>query len=173
MDALAAGLEKLGLQMSTASVGRVALQHERHIDKQAIQNFFERKGFQVLPSNEEQFVSRIKELVEVAITRQMQTGKQLEVAAYLTEQMQVDYVLLSNLFLLIEGIKLEKYILSRKIDKIKEAIVYSDKPLIEIASCFGYKRAGWLSRQLKTYTGQGASFYKKVRTSKLALMKQS
>ena len=73
------------------------------------------------------------------------------------------------LFSSLKGLTLEKFIISKKIEKVIELLVYTDQSLSDIAYALGYGSPAYLSNQLKKYTGFTSSHYKKIRRDKVAI----
>lgn len=62
------------------------------------------------------------------------------------------------------------FVVSKKIDKVIELLVYTDQSLSEIANAMGYSSPAYLSNQLKKTTGHTSSYYKRIRRQKLTLI---
>ena len=78
----------------------------------------------------------------------------------------MDYSYLSNLFSTTENITIEKYIINKKIEKIKELIMYDELSLSEIADVLHYSSVQALSNQFKKVTGFSPAYYKKLKEQK-------
>ena len=70
-------------------------------------------------------------------------------SVYIESKLQKDYHYLSNLFSDITGVTIEKYIISQKIERVKELLVYDELTLSEIADELGYSSVAYLSQQFK------------------------
>ena len=77
--------------------------------------------------------------------------------------MNHDYTYLSNLFSEAQGNTIEHYIISHKIERIKELIIYGEHNITEIAWKMGYSSVAHLSNQFKKVTGQSPSFFKQLK----------
>ena len=80
----------------------------------------------------------------------------------LTKKLNKDYSYLSGLFSEVEGVTIERYIISQKIEKVKELIVYDELNFSEIAFQLGYSSVAHLSAQFKKTTGLTPSYFKKM-----------
>jgi AraC-like DNA-binding protein len=65
------------------------------------------------------------------------------------------------LFSSVEGITIEKFVLSQKIEKVKELIFYDELTLSEIAFQMDYSSVAYLSSQFKKETGMTPTQFKK------------
>ena len=64
---------------------------------------------------------------------------------------------------------LEKYIITKRLEKVKELVVYTELTLTEIAYITGFSSINHLSRQFKELTGLSPSHFKQIRSSKQKL----
>jgi AraC-like DNA-binding protein len=90
-------------------------------------------------------------------------GKSINFSEYLTEKLHLDYPYLSSLFSSVVGTTIEKFMISLKIERVKELLVYDEKTLSEIAYELGYSSVAHLSGQFKRVTGFSASYFKNLR----------
>lgn len=81
----------------------------------------------------------------------------------MSDQVHHDYSYLSRLFSSVEGITIEKFILSQKIEKVKELLFYDELTLSEIAFQMNYSSVAHLSSQFKKETGMTTTEFKKQR----------
>jgi AraC-like DNA-binding protein len=79
---------------------------------------------------------------------------------YLSEKLQYDYTYMANLFSEIQGTTIEKFIISHKVERIKELIIYDELNLTEIAWKMHYSSVAHLSNQFKKATGLTPSHFK-------------
>ena len=79
---------------------------------------------------------------------------------YLSEKLNYDYTYLANLFSEVQGITIEHFIISHKIERIKELIIYNELNISEIARKMNYSSVAHLSYQFKKATGLTPSHFK-------------
>ena len=80
---------------------------------------------------------------------------------FLSEKLNYEYNYLSNLFSEVKGTTIEHYIISHKIERAKELMIYNELTLTEIAFKLHYSSVAHLSNQFKKVTGLTPSFFKK------------
>ncbi len=80
---------------------------------------------------------------------------------YISTHLQYDYTYLSNIFSEIKGITIQQYIIVRKIEKVKELILYGELNLTEIAYNLQYSSVAHLSHQFRKSTGISPTAYKR------------
>ena len=81
-------------------------------------------------------------------------------SAWLESELNESYSSISKLFSQVEGVTIEKYIISQKIEKVKELITYEDLRLSEIADQLNYSSVAHLSNQFKQITGFTPRYFK-------------
>jgi AraC-like DNA-binding protein len=67
----------------------------------------------------------------------------------------------------VKGTTIEHYIISHKIELVKELLVYNELSLTEIAFKLHYSSVSHLSNQFKKVTGLTPSFFKKKKHKRL------
>jgi AraC-like DNA-binding protein len=71
-----------------------------------------------------------------------------------------------------QGTTIEKFIISHKIERVKELIVYDELDLTEIAWKLYYSSVAHLSNQFKKITGLTPSHFKKLNNKKRELIEE-
>jgi len=74
-----------------------------------------------------------------------------------------DYTYLANLFSEVQGTTIEQFIISHKIERIKELIIYDELNITEIAWKMNYSSVAHLSNQFKKVTGLSPTNFKKLK----------
>ena len=82
-----------------------------------------------------------------------------EVPEYLSEKLNYNYSYLANLFSIIKGETLKTFIITTKIERVKELIIKDERSIAEIASMLHYKSVSHLSTQFKSITGITPSYF--------------
>jgi AraC-like DNA-binding protein len=85
---------------------------------------------------------------------------------YLGEKLNHDYTYMANLFSEVQGTTIEQFIISHKIERIKELIIYGDLNITEIAWKMNYSSVAHLSNQFKKVTGLTPSHFKKLKVQR-------
>ncbi|PIF46515.1 helix-turn-helix protein [Chryseobacterium sp. 52] len=165
---------KLGLEISEIRLGEVVLEEtdKTLINEKAIRAMLKQNGFDLFYNKSQKTIDQIKDIVEKGVQQQLNTGNPVKFSALLSDELHKDYDSLSSLFSSSEGCTLEKFIISRKIEKVKELLVYTDQSMSEIAYALGYSSPAHLSNQLKKYTGFTSSYYKQIRLDKITIIQE-
>ena len=82
---------------------------------------------------------------------------------FISEKLNHDYTYLANLFSEVQGTTIEQFIISHKIERIKELIIYDELNISEIAWKMNYSSVAHLSNQFKKVTGLSPSHYKQLK----------
>jgi AraC-like DNA-binding protein len=70
---------------------------------------------------------------------------------------------MANLFSEVQGTTIEQFIISHKIERIKELIIYDELNLTEISYKMNYSSVAHLSNQFKKMTGLTPSHFKQLK----------
>ncbi len=132
---------------------------------QLIKTELRMSGFELINNRAIQLVEKIK-TISIDFIYKNQMHERINYSVLLAAQMNLDYKYLSTLFSSTEGITIEKYIISLKIERVKELLEYDEKSLSEIAFMMGYSSVAHLSGQFKKMTGITPSDFKKFRMEK-------
>ena len=85
---------------------------------------------------------------------------------YISKKLNYNYQKLTLLFMESAGISIERYIISHKIEKIKEMILYEELTLSDISFKLNYSSVAHLSTQFKKETGVTPQFFKGLKVKK-------
>ena len=123
-------------------------------------------GFELIDQKREQLVERIKNVIIEMIHHTDPEEIKINYSDYIASRLDKDYPYLSSLFSESEDITIEKYIISQKIEKVKELLEYDELNLNQIALKLGYSSAAHLSAQFKNVTGITPSKFKASESKK-------
>jgi AraC-like DNA-binding protein len=147
-------LKEAGLTPVQVELGEVTVAEKEMGQKQYehLSDELNSIGFELLDDKRKQLIEQIKTLVVDEVHHKQEPTK--EKYSYLIAQhLHYDYSYLSNLFSEVEGITIEQYIISQKIEKVKELLIYGRQSLSDIAFQLGYSSTAHLSSQFKKLTG--------------------
>lgn len=89
---------------------------------------------------------------------------------HLSKELGYDYTYLANLFSEAEGLPIQNFIISQKIERAKELILQNDLNLTDIARKLHYSSVGHLSNQFKKVTGLTPSFFKESQQEQATIL---
>ena len=126
------GLTRLGYPPSQISLGKITWSTTPVAEsKPAIERYIRESGFELVSSRQVRIVNRIKELIDDVFGPSSKQEARIKFSAWLSESLHMNYDSLSQVFAELEGITLEKYIIARRLDKVREMLVYTNLSLTE------------------------------------------
>jgi AraC-like DNA-binding protein len=159
-------LNKLGLQYTRIELGKVELKEnisgeKLHLIDLALRN----SGLELIADKKTGLIERIKDAIYQLIYLFDDLPKPNS-NDYISEKVKCDYASLSNIFSGTLGITIEKYIISQKIERVKELLVYDKRSLSDISFIMHYSSVAHLSSQFKKVTGLTPSFFRQLLIAK-------
>lgn len=156
-------LEELGLHFIMVQLGEVEILEDLTKDRQNLLNdHLKLSGLGLLDDKKSMLIEKIKNIIIELVHF---SDKQLIVnfSDYLSEKLNYNYTYLANLFSENQGTTIEHFLLTHKIERVKELLVYDEISLTEIAWKLHYSSVAHLSNQFKKMTGLTPSSYKNFR----------
>ncbi|WP_316830346.1 AraC family transcriptional regulator [Pedobacter aquatilis] len=155
-----AELEKLGFNPISVELGAVSLAENISAeDKSRISEGLSHFGFELLEDKKTQLAEQIKTLI-INLIHYNKEPLKINLSAYLSDQLNLEYAQLSAVFSEVENQTIEKYLIAQKVEKAKEILTYGELTLSEIAYQLNYSSVAHLSAQFKKVTGLTPSAYK-------------
>ncbi|PKG42893.1 helix-turn-helix domain-containing protein [Psychroflexus sp. MES1-P1E] len=150
----------INIDISSIELGEVITQQEISKDqKEKLNKKLSERGFELLEDTKSKLIGKIKTLIINSI-HYSKEPIYINLSNYLSDQLHHDYSYLSRLFSSVEGITIEKFVLSQKIEKVKELMFYDELTLSEIAFQMDYSSVAYLSSQFKKETGMTPTQFK-------------
>lgn len=159
-------LEKSGISYTSVQLGEVEL--ENPVSRARLEKFrlaLSENGFELIDDDKVMLIEQIKTLIIKSIY-ESEKPENINYSLYLTKHLSKPYSYLSTLFTSVENTTIEKYIISQKIERVKELIVYGQLSLNEIAYQTGYSSSQHLSSQFRKITGFTPTYFKKLKEQK-------
>ena len=116
-------------------------------------SFLNKNGFPVIENKELILLEQIKQAVNELVMNMNNANSIVRRSDYLIEKTGYSYQYLSRIFSKYENQTLEKYIITLKIEKVKELLRTDEYTLSEIAYMMDYSSVQYLSAQFKKITG--------------------
>jgi len=160
-------LEKLGLNYSHMELGEVETREDLSDEKKdQLRASLLKSGLELLEDKKAALIEKIKNVI-IEMVHYSDELPKTNFSDYLSEKLKYDYNYLSNLFSEVKGTTIEQFIISHKIERVKELLVYDELTLTEIAWKLHYSSVAHLSNQFKKVTGLTPSFFKKMKHKRL------
>ncbi len=122
-------------------------------------------GFELIDDSKSQLIEKIKTLI-IELIHYRKEDLKVNYSDFIAANLGKEYHYLSNLFSDVTGTTIEKYIISQKIERVKELLVYDESTLSQIAYDLGYSSVAHLSSQFKKVTGLTPGHFKQIGNNK-------
>ncbi|OFX74956.1 MAG: AraC family transcriptional regulator [Bacteroidetes bacterium GWE2_29_8] len=157
-------LKKLGLHYIFVDLGEVEIMETLSKEElESLKIVLLNEGFELMDDKRAILIDKIKNTITEMIQSIDGENKTIKFSEFLTSKLNYDYTYLANLFSEVQGTTIEKFIISHKIEKIKELIMYGDLTISEIAWKMNYSSVAHLSNQFKKTTGLSPSHFKQLK----------
>ncbi|MEO8234162.1 MAG: AraC family transcriptional regulator [Flavobacterium sp.] len=156
-------LKKLGLHFIVVDLGVVEIMENISMEKRLLlrQGLFA-SGLELMDDKKAILIEKIKNIIVEMIHHSEEVIK-INFSDYLAEKLDHNYTYLANLFSEVQGTTIEQFIISHKIERIKELMIYGELNITEIAWKMGYSSVAHLSSQFKKVTGLSPSHFKQMK----------
>ncbi len=119
-------------------------------------------GLELMDNKRAMLIEKIKNVI-IEMVHHSEELIKVNFSNYLSEKLDHDYTYLSNLFSEVQGTTIEQFIISHKVERIKELIIYGELNITEIAWKMNYSSVAHLSNQFKKATGLSPSHFKQLK----------
>jgi len=126
-------------------------------------------GLLVLDDEQTKLITAIKDIL-FDIFHSGKDIPKIKYSLYLEQRLKVKYAVLSKLFASIRGITLSRYIITLKMERVKELLIHENFSLTKIAHQMQYSNVSALSAQFKKTTGLTPSYFIKIRVQRKKLV---
>lgn len=131
-------------------------------EKKKLNDKIKKVGLELLEKKQGILIEKIRKVVIDYIYHS--DGKpNIKFSAFLSDRLNHSYKYLASFFSEVEASTLEQYIISLKIERIKELIMFEEYTLSEIADKLHYSSVSHLSTQFKKMTGLTPSHFKALK----------
>jgi len=156
-------LKKLGLHFIVVDLGEVEIMENLSADKRDLVKFaLLNAGFELIDDKRAVLIERIKNTI-IEMVHHTDELIKTNFSVFLSEKLSHDYTYLANLFSEVQGTTIEQFIISHKVERIKELIIYGEENITEIAWRMNYSSVAHLSNQFKKATGLSPSHFKQLK----------
>ncbi len=160
-------LENLHIRFITVELGEVDVDNElTPAERSDLKAALLKYGLELLEDKKSILIEKIKNIV-VEMIHYNEEPPVFNFSSFLSEKLNYDYNYLSNLFSEVKGTTIEHFIISHKIERAKELLMYNELTLTEIAEKLHYSNVAHLSNQFKKVTGLTPTFFKKMKNKRL------
>ena len=158
-----ATLDQLEMPYSVVDIGEVELKEAITAEQRdQLKIALLASGLQLMDDKKMILIEKIKSLI-LEMVQQADEPLKLKNSDYISTELGYDYTYLSNLFSHVTGTTIEQYLISQRIEKAKELLLYDELNLSQIAYQLHYSSVAHLSNQFKKVTGLTPGFFKQLK----------
>ena len=121
----------------------------------------QKSGLELLDDKRSILVESIKNVI-VEMIHYSDDVPKVNYSDFISEKLGYDYTYLANIFSQVKGITIQQFIISNKIERVKELLLYDELSLTEISYRLHYSSVAHLSNQFKKITGLTPTYYKGI-----------
>ncbi|MBK9256705.1 MAG: helix-turn-helix transcriptional regulator [Saprospiraceae bacterium] len=159
-------LKNLGFPIIALELGRVEIFKDLNPDELKIfAKAILKSGLELLDDRKTILIEKIKNII-VEMIHYSDELPATNFSDYLSKKLELDYVYLANTFSEVNGTTIEHFIISHKIERVKELLLYDELNLTEISYKLHYSSVAHLSNQFKKVTGLTPTFFKQMKQYK-------
>ena len=156
-------LRGLGLHFILVDLGEVdIMENITQEQREQLKTILLDSGLELMDDKRAVLIEKIKNAIVEMVHHNDELIK-VNFSEYLSEKLNHDYTYLANLFSEVQGTTIEQFIISHKIERIKELIIYDELNITEIAWKMNYSSVAHLSNQFKKVTGLSPSHFKQLK----------
>jgi AraC-like DNA-binding protein len=156
-------LKKLGLHFIVVDLGEVDIMENISPEERAeLKANLLVSGLELMDDKRAMLIEKIKNVIVEAVHHTDEVIK-INFSSFLSEKLNHDYTYLANLFSEVQGTTIEQFLISHKVERIKELIIYGELNITEIAWKMNYSSVAHLSNQFKKVTGLSPSHFKQMK----------
>jgi AraC-like DNA-binding protein len=119
-------------------------------------------GLELMDDKRAMLIEKIKNAI-VEMVHHTDEMIKINFSDFLSEKLNYDYTYLANLFSEVQGTTIAQFIISHKVERIKELMIYDELNITEIAMKMNYSSVAHLSNQFKKVTGLTPSHFKQLK----------
>ena len=159
-------LQKLGLHFMIVDLGEVEIMENITLQqRESLQASLLDVGLQLMDDKRAVLIEKIKTVI-IEMVHHSEEMVRVNFSHFLSEKLNHDYTYLANLFSEVQGTTIVQFIISHKVERIKELIMYDEFNISEIAWKMNYSSVSHLSNQFKKATGLSPSHFKQLKDKK-------
>jgi AraC-like DNA-binding protein len=159
-------LRKLNLHFILVDLGEIEIME--NLSKEELELFkigLIETGLELMDDKKAVLIEKIKNVI-IEMVHHSDEVLKVNFSDYLSEKLHHDYTYLANLFSEVQGTTIEQFIISHKIERIKELIIYGELNITEIAWKMNYSSVAHLSNQFKKMTGLSPSHFRNLKNKR-------
>ena len=131
-------------------------------DKQKLNTKIKKAGLELLEKKKGVLIEKIRAVI-IDYVYKSDEQSNIKFSVLLSNKLNHDYMYLANFFSEVEATTIEQYLISLKIERIKELILFDELTLTQISYKLKYSSVAHLSNQFKKITGLTPTHFKQLK----------
>jgi AraC-like DNA-binding protein len=164
-------LDELGISPIYVELGEIETHEDvSDEDKKKLNHKLKDAGLELLEKKQGVLIEKIRQVaIDYVYNSDGQPNHRF--SSLLSKELDYSYTYLANFFSEVQATTIEQYIISLKIERIKELIIFGEDTFSEIAHKLNYSSAQHLSMQFKKMTGLTPSHFKNLKSKRRSTLK--
>lgn len=159
-------LKELGLHFVMVDLGEIDIMEDiTDEQREELKVELHNVGLELMDNKRAVLIEKIKNVI-IKMVHYSDELPKVNYSDYISEKLNHDYTYLSNIFSEVKGITIQQFIITHKVERIKELLLYDELNLTEISYKMNYSSVAHLSNQFKKITGLTPSHYKQLKDNK-------
>jgi AraC-like DNA-binding protein len=159
-------LEELEIPTVKVELGEIETKADLTDDqKKELNKKIKKAGLELLEKKQGVLIEKIRQIM-VDYVYKSDDRPNIKFSVLLSEELNHSYAYLSNFFSEVEATTIEQFMITLKIERVKELIVFGEDTLSEIAFKLNYSSVAHLSGQFKKVTGLTPSHFKALKVKR-------
>ncbi len=158
-------LKKMNLHFVVVDLGEIdIMENISELQRNELNTLLKNSGLELMDDKRAVLIEKIKNVIIEMIHYTDETPK-VNYSDFIAEKLNHDYTYLSNIFSEVKGITIQQFIITHKIERAKELMLYDEMNLTEISYKLNYSSVAHLSNQFKKVTGLTPSQFKQLKNN--------
>ena len=159
-------LKELEIPTVKVELGEIETKEDISDDqKNELNKKIKKAGLELLEKKQGVLIEKIRQVM-VDYVYKSDDRPNIKFSVLLSEELNHSYVYLSNFFSEVEATTIEQFMITLKIERVKELIIFGEDTLSEIAFKLNYSSVAHLSGQFKKVTGLTPSHFKALKVKR-------
>jgi AraC-like DNA-binding protein len=159
-------LKELEIPTVKVELGEIETKEDISDDqKNELNKKIKKAGLELLEKKQGVLIEKIRQVM-VDYVHKSDDRPNIKFSVLLSEELNHSYVYLSNFFSEVEATTIEQFMITLKIERVKELIIFGEDTLSEIAFKLNYSSVAHLSGQFKKVTGLTPSHFKALKVKR-------
>ncbi len=156
-------LEELDISAARIELGEIETKEDiTDDDKKKLNSKIKKAGLELLEKKHGVVIEKIRKVI-IDYVYNSDEKSDINFSELLSKKLNYNYGYLANFFSEVEATTIEQYVISLKIERIKELLILEEYTLKEITYKLHYSSVAHLSNQFKKVTGLSPTHFKKLK----------